>query len=113
MIFPLILYNMPSGLILYFTFSNGFGILEQWVFRRHLDEGVAAGGAPSDGGLVNGKLVTKKEAGAGAGALRATEHGRKTAWDRQDEQQTRKAEKRKKKREQRERRSEGGSGGPK
>lgn len=110
LIFPFILYNMPSGLILYFTFSTGFGIVEQWIIRRRLDEAatspdgkalgpVTAGGA----GPVDGKLV---------GAGRPKDPKRKTAWDRQDERQTRKAEKRKKKREQRDRRSEKGPGGP-
>jgi YidC/Oxa1 family membrane protein insertase len=92
-IFPFLLYNMPSGLILYFVFSNAFGILEQWIIRRHFDDDApvaAAGGAAS----VDGKLV-------GTGTAR--ESRRKTAWDKQDEKQTRRAEKRKKKRDQRDR----------
>lgn len=34
--FAFILYNMPSGLLLYWTASNILGILEQWQIRRHV-----------------------------------------------------------------------------
>jgi len=35
--FVLLLYHMPSGLVLYWTVSSGIGLLERWVINRHAD----------------------------------------------------------------------------
>lgn len=36
--FGLLFYNMPSGLNLYIMASSGFGSLEQWRIRKHIEE---------------------------------------------------------------------------
>ena len=35
-IFTVMLYNMASGLLLYWTASTSLGILEQWLIRRRM-----------------------------------------------------------------------------
>ena len=87
----LLFYNMPSGLVLYFVFSNGFGILEQWIIRHRLDEGGASAAAAGAVALHGGA--------AGSGA--AEKPYRPTSWDKEDEKAARKAEKRKKKKRER------------
>ncbi len=42
LIFPLLFYNMPSGLNLYYVTSMGFGILEGRVIRKHIKDREAA-----------------------------------------------------------------------
>jgi YidC/Oxa1 family membrane protein insertase len=88
----LLFYNMPSGLVLYFVFSSGFGILEQWIIRHRLDEGggasVAAGGAVA---------IDGRPAASGATDVPY----RPTSWDKEDEKAARRAEKRKNKRRER------------
>jgi YidC/Oxa1 family membrane protein insertase len=85
--FPLLLYSMPSGLILYFAFSNAFGILEQWIIRHQLAEE----GAPAAGGAALGGAAQEAQRPDARPA-----DGRKTAWDKEDAKKVRHAEKRKK-----------------
>ncbi len=94
-IFPFLLYNMPSGLILYFVFSSAFGILEQWLVRRGLEEG----GEPAVAGAVT------IDGRGTVGPAAADGRDRSTAWDKQDKRHARKAEKRKKKRKERDARA--------
>jgi YidC/Oxa1 family membrane protein insertase len=44
LMFPLMLYSMPSGLMLYFLCSTGFGAAEQWFIRRRLEAAEEEGG---------------------------------------------------------------------
>jgi len=77
--FSLIFYNMPSGLVLYFVFSNALGLLESWLIRRGLKAPAAAGGAPGS----------------------STVAPPLTSWDRQDAEEARAAEKRRRREEKR------------
>jgi YidC/Oxa1 family membrane protein insertase len=86
----LLFYNMPSGLVLYFVFSNGFGILEQWIIRRRFSEENAS--VTADGGVALH--------GAATGSDVSQKPYRPTSWDKEDERAARKAEKRRKKKQQ-------------
>jgi len=81
--FGIIFYGMPSGLVLYFVFSNGIGILEQWHIRKNIIPAATGGG----GGPVKG---------ASDEAFRSP--APKTAWEKAEEKAKRKAEKRKNRR---------------
>jgi len=61
-LFPLMLYNSPSGLNLYIMASTFFGVIEQYVIKKHIREKEQA----EEQGLVavtsktGGKLKKKK-----------------------------------------------------
>jgi YidC/Oxa1 family membrane protein insertase len=84
MFFFLIFYKMPSGLVLYFVFSNGVGIIEQWYIRKHVIP--AATGAGGAGGAAVPAANDKTFQGPAP----------RTSWEKQEEKAKRKAEKRKK-----------------
>ncbi len=58
--FGWLLYNVPSGLVLYWTTSTTFGVLEQIVIRRHLKALEKRGEAPA-GLAVKGQGPKKKK----------------------------------------------------
>lgn len=68
-IFMFIFYVMPSGLVLYFTISAGYTLVEHWFIRQRL-EGDAGGGGPAasagDGTGQDGR--TPVAAGVGMGS---------------------------------------------
>ncbi len=66
-VFVFIFYTMPSGLVLYFTVSSLYTLIEHWLIKRKLeDEADRPGGAPAAAG-VGIRTPAAPNAGAGAG----------------------------------------------
>jgi len=85
-----IFYSMPSGLVLYFVFSSGIGLVEQWVIKRHMarDPLIAAmKRAQAQGGTA----VALASAGNG-------ESERETAWDKEQKREEKERQKREERR---------------
>ncbi len=61
-LFPLMLYNAPSGLNLYIGASTFAGVIEQWVIRKHIreKEEQEADGTVSATSKTGGKVKKKK-----------------------------------------------------
>jgi YidC/Oxa1 family membrane protein insertase len=66
--FVFIFYDMPAGLVLYFTISAAYTLVEHWFIRRNLDNGAAVSARPA--------AAAEAGAGAPAGAGVGTKNGR-------------------------------------
>ncbi len=62
-----IFYNMPSGLVLYFTVSTFYTIVEHWLIKRKLGPPPGTGEAATAGSSAPADTVAATPAGAGIG----------------------------------------------
>lgn len=60
LLFPIMLYAMPSGLNIYILASTIFGVIESKIIRKHIDEQEALKAS----GVVQGELVDRPRTGA-------------------------------------------------
>ncbi|MHC4886217.1 MAG: membrane protein insertase YidC [Planctomycetota bacterium] len=61
LMFMFIFYNMPSGLVLYFTISAGYTLTEHWFIRKQLAAKSGDGGGTSAAPAAAGKGFKKKK----------------------------------------------------